>query len=67
MKLDKTSKLQIIWIISIAVMLYVVITLGTLYYDYEHFEETCKKLGGIYTQTEQEKLCYQLEKHDATA
>jgi hypothetical protein len=48
-------------------MLYVVIALGTLYYDYEHFEETCKKLGGIYTQTEQEKLCYQLEKHDATA
>ena len=38
MKFESTTKLQIVWIISIAVMLYVVIALGTLYYDYEHFE-----------------------------
>ena len=37
MKFESTTKLQIVWIISIAVMLYVVIALGTLYYDYEPF------------------------------
>jgi hypothetical protein len=66
MKFSNTTKLQIIWMISIAILLYVSIVLWTLYYDYEHFEETCKNLGGIYTQTQEEKLCYQLEKHDVT-
>lgn len=67
MKLDKTSKLQFFWLICIAGLLYSVVNIGIMFYDYSHFEETCKVLGGTYAQTEEEKVCYKLEKHDVSA
>jgi hypothetical protein len=32
-----------------------------MYYEYEHFEEACNKLNGIYVQSFDEKVCLKKE------
>ena len=58
---DKLRSVHTVWIFGFVVLLFSCVTLGVMYYEYEHFEEACNKLNGIYVQSPDEKVCLKKE------